>query len=208
LEEQTKKKSNVIKYITLIIIILVLVSGGIYWYLDYIKYVSTDDAHVDSDNVAISSKILGRIVHLYANEGDSVKKDKLIVELDSADLLAQRANAVAAKNQAQATKNQAEAKLKYDSDNIKTLDVALQRAQDDFNRAKEQVAGDVISKEQFEHIKKSLESAQAQSEAAKTNLNVSKAMINSAAASIESASSQINLIDTQFHLLLGLFCIR
>ena len=195
--EQEKKKSNFTKYITLILVMIIVVTGGIYWYLDYMKYVSTDDAHVDSDNVAISSKILGRVVHLYANEGDSVKKDMLIAELDSTDLLAQRENTFAVKNQAVASKIQAEAKYHYDEENIKTLEVTLQRTLDDFNRAKEQAAGDVITKEQFEHIKKSYESAQAQLDAAKTNLTVSKAMINSASASIETAGTQINLIETQ-----------
>lgn len=194
---QNNKKNSFVKYIALILIIIVVIVGGTIWYLDYNKYVYTDDAHVDSDNVAISSKILGRLVHLYANEGDSIKKDMLIVELDSSDLLAQRSNAVASKNQAIASKSQAEAKYNYDLDNIKNFEVSLQRAQDDFNRAKEQLAGDVITKEQFEHIKKNLESAQAQLNASKTNLTVSKSQINSVAATIEMASSQINLIDVQ-----------
>jgi len=39
-----------------------------------------------SNNYAISSKILGRINHIYFEEGDTVKKGDLLAELDSTEL--------------------------------------------------------------------------------------------------------------------------
>src|ERR1035437_4026776 len=87
-EKEIKKKGFRV-YIPLVVIVLIVLAGSYYWYREYQKYIKTDDAHIDSDNVAISSKILGRIMHLYADEGDSVKKGMLLVDLDSTDLIAQ-----------------------------------------------------------------------------------------------------------------------
>jgi membrane fusion protein, multidrug efflux system len=184
-------------YIPLVAVVLIVLSGVWYWYVQYTKYINTDDAHIDADYVAISSKILGRITHLYADEGDSISKGKLIAELDSSDLLAQKNQFIAMKGQAIANQYQADAKYKYDLENIKVLEIGVARAQDDFDRAKSQFSSDVITKEQFEHIKKTLETAQAQYNSAKVQLNVSKSQVNSASAAVDYADSQIGVISTQ-----------
>ena len=68
-----KEKSGKV-YIPLILVIALVLGGGIYWYIDYSKYIKTDDAKVESDVVAVSPKILGRIGELFAEEGNVVKK--------------------------------------------------------------------------------------------------------------------------------------
>ena len=67
-----------------------VLTGAWYWYKDYSMYITSDDAHVDADNVSIGSKILGRIATIYAKEGDIVKQGTLLADLDSTDLSAQR----------------------------------------------------------------------------------------------------------------------
>lgn len=192
-----KTKTNWNVYIPLIIVLAGVIIGGILWYRDYSKYIATDDAHVESDNVSVSSKILGRINKIYAQEGDSVKAGALLAELDSTDLIAQKQQAIAAKVQTEASKTQASAKYSFDEKNLNVLEVSVSRAQEDFDRAKNQYAGSVIPKEQFDHAKKSLETAQAQLDAAKSQLQVSKSQINSAEKAIESSSAQIEVIKTQ-----------
>lgn len=190
-------KSNIIKYSIMSILSIVVIVAGVFWYIDYLQYVSTDDARVDSDNVSVSSKILGRIVHLYAAEGDTVSKGMLLVELDSLDLIAQRANANAIREQAISSKTQAEAKYRYDEANLKTLEINLTKAFNDLKRAKEQISGGVITQEQFEHIQKNYEAVESQFNAAKIFLNVTKAQIRTAASAIESAKAQIAMYDTE-----------
>ena len=184
-------------YIPLITIVLLVVIGTWYWYKDYAKYITTDDAHIESDNVQIGAKILGRISRLYAIEGDTVKKGALLVELDSMDLIAQKNQTQAMLIQSQSQLEQVKAKLNYDNENIKVFEVSLEKAKDDYERAKIQVAGDVITKELYDHLKKAYESARAQLEAAKVQLSVSKAQIESANAAIGLAKAQINVTDTQ-----------
>jgi len=193
------KKKGIVRFIPMIAVIAIVITIGIFWYKNYSKYISTDDAYIDSENVSVSSKIMGRVNHLYVEEGDSVRKGMLLAELDSIDLLAQKKQAMAMKDQAIANQLQSEAKYKYDQENIKVVEVNFYKAQEDFTRSKNQFDGDVITKEQYDHAQKSLESAKAQLEASKSQLDVSKAQIGSSYAAIENADAQIGVITTQIN---------
>jgi len=192
-----KKKKDLKVYVPIVIVILIVISGGIYWYLDYSKYIKTDDAFVTSDVVTVSPKIMGRINKLYAEEGDSVKQGELLAEIDSTDLLAQKQQITSTKAQSQAGKAQAEAKYEYDKKNIEVMKIGVERAKEDFDRAKAQFTGGVLTKEQFDHLKKALETAQAQYEAAQAQVNVSKTQITASETTIASSQAQIDVINTQ-----------
>lgn len=192
-----KKKKNLKVYIPLILVIVLIIGGVIRWYLDYTKYIKTDDAHVETDIVAVSSKILGRISQVLAEEGDSVKQGQLIAVLDSTDLVAQENQAIAIKLQSEASIGQAEAKYQFDLKSNKVLEISLMKAEDDFARAKSQLKGDVITREEYDHTKNAMETAQAQLEAARSQAKVSNAMIAGTKAAVASAEAQINVIEAQ-----------
>ena len=192
-----KKEKSLIVYIPLILVIVLIFGGAIYWYQDYAKYIKTDDAHVETDNVGVSSKILGRISQVFAEEGDSVKQGQLVAVLDSTDLVAQENQAIAIKLQSEASIAQAEAKYQFDLKSNKVLEISLMKAEDDFARAKSQLKGDVITREQYDHTKNAMEAAQAQLEAARSQAKVSNAMIASTKAAVASAEAQIKVIETQ-----------
>jgi membrane fusion protein (multidrug efflux system) len=194
---QVKKEKSWKVYIPLILVIILILGGITKWYIDYSKYIKTDDAHVETDNVAVSSKILGRISQVFAEEGDSVKQGQLIAVLDSTDLVVQKNQAIANKMQTEASIGQAEAKYQFDLKNNKVLEISLNKAQEDFERAKNQIKGDVITKEQFDHAKNAFETAQAQLEAARSQAKVSSAVIASAKAAVTSAEAQIKVIQSQ-----------
>jgi len=193
----TKKKKDLKVYIPLVIVVLAVVIGGIFWYIDYRSYIKTDDAYVTSDVVTVSPKIMGRISKVYVQEGDSVKQGQLLAELDSSDLLAQKQQVLAAKLQTQAGKAQAEAKYEYDVKNIDVLKINVERANEDFDRAKTQYSGGVITQEQFDHMKKAQETAKAQYVAAQAQTTVSKTQIESAVTSVVTSQAQIDVINTQ-----------
>lgn len=198
IEIQKDKKRN--KFLLPVIgIVVVVFAVAFVYYRDYTRYISTDDAKVDANNVSVSAKMMGRIVKLYADEGDSVKQGMLLIDLDSSDLYAQKKQTFALRNQAIASLSQAQAAYTYNVESIKVLEVNVSKAQDDFNRANEQFKGGVLTQEQFDHAKKALEAAQAQLNAAKSQLQVSKAQINSASAAIQSADAQIGVITAQMN---------
>ena len=176
---EVKKETNKRIYIPLILVIILVLGGTVKWYIGYSKYIKTDDARVESDFVAVSPKIPGRISQIFAAEGDSVKEGQLIAVLDSTDLSAQKNQAIAGKLVAEAAIDQAEAKYQYDLKNNKVLEISHIKAKDDFERAKSQFKGDVITQEQFDHAKKALETAQAQLEASRSQAKVSDSQIKS-----------------------------
>jgi membrane fusion protein (multidrug efflux system) len=194
---EKKKKNSFRVYIPLIIVVLLVGTGIGYWYNEYSKYISTDDAHVDTDNVSVSSKMLGRITEVFAEEGDNVEAGELLAVLDSSDLQSQKTSAMAVIEQVKATLKQVEAKYNFDKENIKVLEVSQKKAKQDFERAKLQFDGGIITREQFEHAEIATETADATLNAAKSQLEVSQAAIKSTHASVESAEAQVQVIETQ-----------
>lgn len=192
-----KEKSAIRKYLPLIIIMAIVLVGGYLWYRNYSKYISTDDAYVDSDNVSVSAKMMGRIVKLYVDEGDSVKHGSLLVELDSSEMVSHKEQALSGLNQARTAKKQAEASYEYNKASIKLQEIGYEKAQDDYTRAKKQYEGQVLTQEQFDHMQKALQSAKAQLDAAKSRLEVSRTQIDNAEAAIKSAKAQVDVINTQ-----------
>ncbi len=193
-----ESKNNRLKvYIPLAIVIIIVLTGAWYWYRDYSQYITTDDAHVDADNVSVGSKMLGRISSIYASEGDIVKQGTLLADIDSSDFISQRNQSIALRSQALANLSQSEVKYNSDQKSIKVLEINLDRAREDLTRANIQSDGGVITPEQFDHIKKAYETASAQLDAAKAQLLVSKSMISSAFAAVETANAQVKVLDTQ-----------
>jgi membrane fusion protein (multidrug efflux system) len=194
---QNPKKNKVKVYIPLGIVIIAVLVGAWYWYRDYSRYITSDDARIDADNVTIGSKMLGRIVAVYAQEGDVVAKGKLLAELDSSDLIAQRNQAIALREQALTNLGQSNAKFVSDQQSLKVVEINLERAKEDLDRAKKQSEGGVITDEQYDHIKKTYEAASAQVDATKALIAVSKSQISSASAAVETANAQTKVLDTQ-----------
>jgi membrane fusion protein (multidrug efflux system) len=194
-EGQTKKRLKV--YIPLAIIVTIILYGAYYWFRDYRQYITTDDAHIEADNITVGSKMLGRIVAIHAEEGSEVSKGMLLVELDSSDLVAQRNQAVALRNQAKASLSQSEVKYSSDQKSIRVQEINVEKAEEDLTRAKSQFSGGVITQEQFDHTRKAYESAVAQLESAKAMLTVSRSLISSATAAVETAGAQVNVLETQ-----------
>jgi membrane fusion protein (multidrug efflux system) len=184
-------------YIPLGLVVIAVLAGAWYWYRDYSSYISTDDAHVDADNITVSSKILGRLVSVYADEGDTVTKGELLAVLDSSDLIAQKDQSLAMKEQALMNVSQSEKKYESDQMSLKVVEINYERAKEDLDRAQKQLAGGVITQEQFDHIRKTCEAASAQVDAAKAMLSVSNALVKSASAAAVTADAQVNVIETQ-----------
>jgi membrane fusion protein, multidrug efflux system len=183
--------------IPVFIVVALVFGGGIYWYIDYSKYISTDDAHIDGNTISLSSKILGRISHITVDEGDTVSPGQLLIQLDTTDLTAQKNQLVAARNQTTTQKDLAEAKFRYDQESITLLRINMERAQDDFERAKKQFAGNVISEEQYEHMEKAYEAEKAKFDASRAQLDLSRSQIIAAQAGIKSAEAQIGVTSSQ-----------
>jgi len=155
--------------IPLFIIIVGIAAVAYYWYMGTREYVSTDDAYIDANRVAISPKILGRIDTLTVDEADTVWTGQVLVRLDDIDLRAQQ--------------SQARTSLVLAQENVALANVNLDRAQTDYKRAATQINDNVITKEQFDHAQSELESA--------------KARLSIAIAQTNTARAQLTVVETQ-----------
>ncbi len=145
--------------------VLLLAAGGTWYYYTQIRgYDSTDDAFIDGNRVAVSSKMLGRMIFLAADEGDTVKQGEVLVRLDDADLRAQELQGKAGLDDAR----QAEA----------LAQVNVDRAEDDFKRAETQYKTKVIPQEQYEHARSALAAARTQQKMALTRIGTAEAQLN------------------------------
>ncbi len=191
-----KKPAKIRAYIALSLVIIALVVFAWRWYLEYNSYYSTDDAYIEADKVAVSSKILGRITNINADEGDSVKIGELLVSIDSSDLYSQLLQARAALMQASSSVEQARARYELDQKNELVQEINVARASEDFDRATSQYEGKVISTEQFDHAKKTYESSKALLDASKAQVDVSKSQISVAESNTKTAATQIGILET------------
>ncbi len=157
--------------IPLLILLLAVIASGTYWYVGLRAFVSTDDAYIDADRVSISSKMLGRVTELTVDEGDSVRKGQILVRLDNTDV--------------QAQKQQAEAALSLAQVSVGLSTTNLEKAQEDFQRAKTQYAGGVVTKEQFDHAQKALSAAEAEHRIALARVETAKAQLAVAQTSLD-----------------------
>jgi membrane fusion protein, multidrug efflux system len=85
-EVQANTKNNkALGRIVIIIVLLVLVSGGYMFWLHLAKFESTDDAQVDGQIYAISSRISGHVIDVKVEDEQEVKAGDVLVMLDPKD---------------------------------------------------------------------------------------------------------------------------
>jgi membrane fusion protein, multidrug efflux system len=196
-QKDPKKKKNKKAIATLILILIVALIAGGMWYHKFMMYVTTDDALIDGDFVALAPKMMGRIAMIKIEEGDSVKTNQLLVELDSTDLCAQKKQAQAQINQAIANLEQARSKYNADEVNLTVFQINADKSANDLNRANHQKEADIITEEVFENFKKAQQTCQAQLETAKAQLKVSQAQVNTALSAIENAKALEQVLESQ-----------
>jgi membrane fusion protein (multidrug efflux system) len=79
------KSKNVLGRILIVIVLMVLVSGGYMFWLHLSKFESTDDAQIDGQVYAISSRISGHVIDVKVEDEQQVKAGDILVVLDPKD---------------------------------------------------------------------------------------------------------------------------
>jgi membrane fusion protein, multidrug efflux system len=167
--KKVRKGPMILGRIVLVVAAAGALGYGALWWLDSTAYVSTDDAAVDGRQVKLSSKMLGRIAELKAEEGDKVKSGQILVVLEDRDLKAQE--------------TQAAAGLAYARQNLELAKISLDKSRDDFERTSKLYSGGAATKEGYDHAQRALDTAQAQ--------------YSLAQASVDTSSAQLGVIEAQ-----------
>jgi membrane fusion protein (multidrug efflux system) len=106
-DEPKKKPGSWVREhpIALVVILILLIVGaiGVFLLLQYLgSYVSTDDAQVDAHINAVTSRVAGTVVGVYAEDNSSVKAGQTLVDIDPRDFKVSVEQAQAQLSQAQA----------------------------------------------------------------------------------------------------------
>jgi membrane fusion protein (multidrug efflux system) len=191
-----KLRDNPIKaFVLLVLLVGVAVGGYIFWnYLD--SYESTDDAEVDGDIYAVTSRIEGTIKAVYVQDNQEVKAGQLLVELDPEDYQVSLEQAQAALKEAQTQVTVARPNVPITSVSTETTlstsvaDVAEQRAAEaGARRDYESAVADVRSAE-ADNVKAQADLARYRMLVAKDE--ISKQQYDQAEAAAKSAAAKVD----------------
>ena len=155
--KKQKKKSKTGSVLIAATLILLLLGAAAYWYVEKVGFVSTDDAYIDANKLNLSPQIMGRVVALYADEGDVVRKGELLAALDSSDMKARL--------------NQASVSLSNAHLGIKLAQVRLDQTRINLNRAEIQIKGNVIPRARYDNVLKAFQAAKVELEIAKSKIS-------------------------------------
>ncbi len=167
------KRKGALLLLTLLFIIIA-VAYGIYWFLVLRHYEETDDAYVAGNQVQIMAQVAGSVTKVWADNTDYVQKGDPLVTLDRTD--AQQAFEKA-KTQLAASVRQTRQQMinsKQLQANIDVKKTALAQAQADLNRRIPLGAANLIGREELQHARDTVASAQAELDVAIQQYNATR----------------------------------
>ncbi len=116
-EQQTPKSKGIKRKIAAAVVILAVVLAGGY-FVNEMKYVSTDDAYVETTMVNVAPKVSGQIEEVYVTDNQFVKEGDLVAIIDDADYKVRLAQADANYEKIKFDQANAKANLKAQESNI------------------------------------------------------------------------------------------
>ena len=124
------------------ILVVALLVGGFFaakWLAFRLHYVSTQDAHVEGDLIALSPKVPGKIVQLPVEQGEGVRAGQLIAQIEKIDYEVALAQVQASLERRQSELSRALAQKsltgKRVAGGVASAEVALRQAEDNLRKA-------------------------------------------------------------------------
>lgn len=160
-DEQLKIKRKLFMKIFTIIIVICAILYGIYWWFVSSYYETTDNAYVSGNVLPISSQINGIITQVNTEDTQSVLSGETLVELDPTNY--QTAFNEARENLANTLRSTLQTYLNNDGleATISERQVTLNRAKQDLVRRSKAISSGAISREELNHARDTLKSAEA-----------------------------------------------
>lgn len=205
IEERTGPRKRVIFGAIGAIVAIILLVYGVKWFMYARVHEGTDDARVDADPVAVTSKINERIDQILVDTNDEVKKGQLLIVLDNAVEQDQVRNAeaqlaLAAANQSSNTLQsqggvaqaqadtadadagvaQAQAQLVAAQAQLPAAQAAYARARADYSRTASLVKTGDVPRQQLDAQTAALAAAAAQLRDARAQISAQQANVSAA----------------------------
>jgi HlyD family secretion protein len=194
------KKSKIF----ILILVLALVAGGIYYATMRQPGGIVLTGIVTTDEVIVSPEIQGRLEQLLVSEGDAVTNGELLAviqpQLQLADMAFYRSGeqqSAADLTQAQADLTQLQADFTQAQANLVASQADSENARLNFERIQQLYSNNVESVQTFDQSRTAYDSAKARVEAARAQVGSAQARIQSSEARVESAKKQIQATAAQ-----------
>ena len=170
------KRKRALILLTLLFVI-VGVAYGSYWFLVLRHFEETDDAYVAGNQVQIMSQVSGSVTKVWADNTDYVQQGDVLVTLDQTD--AQQAFEKAQTELASSVRQMRQLMInnKQLQANIDIRKTTLSQAQTDLSRRVPLGSANLIGREELQHAKDAVTSAQAALNVAIQQYNANQAMI-------------------------------
>lgn len=160
-----------------LVFVVIAVAYGVYWFLVARHFEETDDAYVAGNQVQIMSQVSGSVTKVWFDNTDFVKKGDVLVTLDPID--AQQALEQAKTRLASSVRQTRQLMInssEYQA-NIALRRTALAQAQADLGRRIPLGSANLIGKEELQHARDAVSSAQAALDVAIQQYNANQAMV-------------------------------
>lgn len=163
--------------IAVTIVLLIVLIGYATWWVIFASHVeTTDDAYVAGNVVQVTPQVGGTVLAINADDTDLVQAGKPLIELD-------RSDAKVALDQAEAQLAQAvrEVRTLFVNNgtlaaNVKLRTDDVERTAADLKRRQELAGTGAVSKEEVEHARNALQSAESALQATREQLNSNRAL--------------------------------
>ena len=190
------KKKRKLQAIFLPVVLFVAIALGVWWWVDYNKYIASDDANLDSYRVDVASQVSGRIIQQFVTAGDTVKKGEILVEIDYATLISRKEQATAQYEQLQAQLQVAKIDVITTRKEYEVALLAEGLSEENYQRAKTQYAGDAVPLETLQTLEEKWKSSILRTEIAQSRIQSSQAAIEASKRSVEAAQAYVATIET------------
>lgn len=171
------KKRKVLLALLFICVLVAAIAYGIYWFLVLNHYQKTDDAYVAGNQIQIIPQVSGNVVKVWFDNTDLVQKGDILVSLDKTDAQqsldraeTELANSVRQTRQLMINSQQYTA-------NITLKKTALQQAQADLARREPLAKSQLIGREELQHARDAVKSAQAAYDVATQQYKANQALV-------------------------------
>jgi membrane fusion protein (multidrug efflux system) len=162
------------------VIVVATAGGASVWWWQSTGYVSTDDARVKAEIVAVSAEMTAKLVSLDKEEGDLVARNDILATLDRRELEIQHRQALAEVDRLQSKVQQKvreiELHIARQKEEVKKAEAALKvfrhhlddarahaiQAKDDWRRNQKLFEKQLVPEQELDHAKTSLSQAEAQ----------------------------------------------
>lgn len=188
-----KKKSNK-SMVWLIVFLAIAIVVAFLWWWNYRKYISTDDANLDSFRVNVAARVMAPLLTLHAWEGDTVKAGRVLAELDSSNVKVQLQEARARRDQMAANLVLDRENLKAAAADLKLAEIALSQAELNYQRAKTLYTDQAISEEYYRNMEDAYKSARIKVDFERKQIDVAQAQVVAGEAAVMAADASIESV--------------